>query len=264
MAGALAVAGVQRWFVLGALAGPRLATGAILILSLVVLASPAPAVLQRAAVAASGVVILPLAFLVAAGDRFPSFTVVAVMGGGSLAVLYLLGPSPGHSFHLTVLTTAAWLAALSAAGSGVGDVFFGGFRRLDDLLAGAGVASILVGAALLVMGWWLDRHRLAGMATPLLGVGTIAVGVGMFVTVGDVGELAAGAVVLAGAAALVVVARPGCRRGVLWSGFAASAVGAVLVARSLTPGDGVLATALVVVGLGAVTVAVAAAADARA
>lgn len=264
MAGALAVAGVQRWFVLGALAGPRLATGAVLAVSLLVLASPVPPVLQRAAVAASGVVILPFAFLVAAGDRFPSFTVVAVMGGGGLAVLYLLGPSPGHSFHLTVLAAAAWLAALSAGGSGVGDVLFGGFRTLDDLLADAGLASLAVGGAQLAVGWWLDCHRLVGMATPLFGVGTLATGVGVFVTIGDIGDLVASVIVVAVAGAVIGAGWPGHRRGVLWAGLGGAGIGGVLLARAVAPGDGTLATALVVAGLGATTVAVASAVAARA
>lgn len=264
MAGALAVAGVQRWFVLGALAGPRLATGAVLAVSLLVLASPVPPVLQRAAVAASGVVVLPFAFLVAAGDRFPSFTVVAVMGGGALAALYLLGPSAGHGFHLTVLAVAGWLAALSAGGSGVGDVFFGGFRNLDDLLADAGLASLAVGAAQLAVGWWLDRHRLVGMATPLFGVGTLAIGVGLFVTIGDVGDFPASVMVLAIAGAVIEAGWPGRRRGVLWAGLAGAGVGVILLARAVAPGDGILTITLVVAGLGAATVAVASAVAARA
>lgn len=254
---ALSVVAIDRWLTYGALAGPRLAIGAVLAVSVLLLAQPDDS-LRPAAVAASGVGVIPFFFVMAAGDGFPSFTAVAAMSGVALALLYLVGPAPGHTFHLVILAAAAWVAALSAGGTGVGEALFGGFDTLDDLLAGAGAASLIVGTSLLAAGWWLDHRGLAGMATPLLGVGSLAAGVGAFVIRRDLGEVAGALLAASVAVAVVMAGRPGRRRGSLWAGLALAAAGAVLLARGLVPGDDLVAEAATVAALGMALVGLAA------
>ncbi|MGH9164060.1 MAG: hypothetical protein ACRDZW_00915, partial [Acidimicrobiales bacterium] len=218
-----------------------------------------------AAAAASGLVAPAVWFFVLAGDGVPSLETVAVLGGVTLAVLYLIGPTPGHGFHLATLAVSAWVLALALAVGGIGgDALFGGAAEtLADSVTSAGVASIVLGLALLAVGWWLDRCRLAGAATPLLGVGTVATVAGLVLALRDAVPLLAAPVVLLGAAAVVAAGRPGCRRGQLWAGEVLAGAAGVVATDGLVAGRGVVTRAVVVAALGAVLVAAAALVERR-
>ncbi|MGH9181112.1 MAG: hypothetical protein ACRDY5_05295, partial [Acidimicrobiales bacterium] len=179
LAGGLALVAYDSWSGGGRSAPSLVLTAAVLATSLLALAGPAGPLsgpVVPAAVAASGVSAPALAFFcVGAGGEFPPLRPAALLAGLALAALYLVGPAPGHSFHLTLLAAAAWLAAL--AGTGPGGVLLR-TGTLAGAVVDAGVASLLVGLAQLAAGWWLDRAGLVGMAPPLMGVGASAAAFG--------------------------------------------------------------------------------------
>lgn len=254
----MAVVAYDAWAGGAPAALPPMLTAAVLVVSLVALGTTRAAVVP-AAVAASGVIAPAVAFFTAAaGGEFPALRPVALLAGLLLAGLYVVGPDPGHSFHLTMLAASAWLAAVALTGSG-GLVLRGG--TLADAVATAGLASLAAGLAELAAGGWLDRAGLVGMATPLLGVGSVASTVGALVVWQEAGALTGAVVLFTTAAALAATALPTRtdRRGPLWAAAAAAAAGTVAFADALVPGRGLAPTALAVAAAGCMLVAVASA-----
>lgn len=243
--GLIAVAG-DWWASSGSTARPVVVTGSALASGAVAQArAGGPA--RAAAVAASGLAAPALAFFLNAGGGIPSLRGTALVAGALLAALYLVGPGRGHTFHLAVLAGAGWLFALSVGHAGLGGSFAGGFGTLADVVAGAGLASMATGVAYLGAGAWLHARGLEGMATPLLAVGAVALPLG---TVGAVeGDVAVGALVALGGAAVAAVGGLCRRRGTTWTGVAVGGAGIVAVAVAVGSG-GVVVPAAVVVGAG--------------
>ncbi|HVL92238.1 MAG TPA: hypothetical protein VM264_02745, partial [Acidimicrobiales bacterium] len=191
LAGALTAVAFDSWAATGSAALALALTGGVLAAALLALASPAslPRPVVPAAVAASGLAVPAFSFFTAgAGGDFPSLRPVAVLAGLALAALYLVGPSPGHTFHLALLAAAVWLGAVALTGP-AGFLLRTG--TLADALVTAGLVSAAVGGAQLAAGRWLDGAGLAGMATPLLGVGAAAATAGATVVWIEAGPPAA-------------------------------------------------------------------------
>lgn len=255
VAGAVTAVALDRWD--GGAGVPLVLTAAVLVASLAVLAGTRPAPLASAAVAASGLVVPAAAFfgvaLVGGDDRFPSLRAVALVAGLLLAALYLVAPAPGHTFHLAVLAVAGWLLGIGLAGSSPAVSVYG-FGTVASVLSGAGVASVLVGLTELGAGVWLDRTGLRAMATPLLGVGSLALGVGAAVAWRDSGDLAAALAVVVTGGVIAAAGRVCRRRGPLWAGLGLVGAGVVGLAVSVGP-NGLAGRAGLVVAAGAGLVA---------
>ncbi|MEO6121028.1 MAG: hypothetical protein ABIW46_00395, partial [Acidimicrobiales bacterium] len=121
VAGALAVVAYDSWSAGASGVVPLVLTGAVLATSLLALAwaGSVTGAVVPAAVASSGVIVPAVAFFTAGfHGEFPSLRSVALLGGLALAALYLVGPAPGHNFHLALLAGAGWLAAVAWSGSG--------------------------------------------------------------------------------------------------------------------------------------------------
>ena len=249
--GLIAVTG-DGWATTGSVAVAVAVTGTLLVttaLALAVAGGPA----RAAAVSASGLAAPALAFFVNAGDGIPSVRGTALVAGLLLGVLYLAGPWRGHTFHLAVLVAAGWLFALSLGEAGLGASFLGGLGTLADVVAGAGVASMAAGVLYLAAGTWLHGRGLEGMATPFLAVGAVALPVGTVAAVQD--ELPAAVAVFLVGAAVAAVGGWCRRRGTTWTGAALAAAGVVGAGAAVS--DGVVGTGMAAAAAGALLVALA-------
>lgn len=248
-AGLIAVAG-DRWAETGSSGGPLAVTGALLV-GTALAAARAAGPAQAAAVAASGLAAPAVAFFATAGGGIPSPRETALAGAVLLAGLYLVGPWRGHTFHLAVLVGAGWVFALASGDAGS---LVGGFGTLADLVAGAGVASLVTGGLYLGTAGWLHARDLRGMATPFLAVGTAALAVGSVAAVQD--ELPTALALALVGVAVAAVGGWARRRGTTWIGV--GLVGAGIAAAGLAAGaGGVEVPALVAVAAGVVLVALA-------
>lgn len=252
--GVIAVAG-DRWASTGSTGVAVVLTAGLLGAGLIALVRGTGAV-RVAAVSASGLAAPAVAFFLNAGGGFPSVRGTAVLAAALLGGLYVVGPAPGHTFHLAILVIAGWLLALSLADVGGGAASFGGFRTLGEVLTDAGVASMAIGALYLGAGWWLDRQGLEGLATPFLAVGALALPLGTLTVVRDGGDLVGGTAAVAVGAGIALVGGGCGRRGTTWAGVAVGAAGLLPVARAIAP-DGVVVAALLVAAAGAGLVALA-------
>ena len=252
--GAIAVAG-DRWASSGSSGVAVVLTTALLGAGLIALVRGTGAV-RVAGVAASGLAAPTVAFFLNAGGGFPSVRGTAVLAAALLGGLYVVGPAPGHTFHLAILVVAGWLLALSLADVGGGAASFGGFRTLGEVITDAGAASVAIGALYLGAGRWLDRQGLEGMATPFLAVGVLALPLGTLAVVRDAGDLGVGAAAVAVGAGIAFVGGGCRRRGTTWAGVAVVVGGLVGMARAMAP-DGVVVAALLVAAAGAGLVALA-------
>lgn len=253
VAGAVVVLGGDRWASSGEEALGIVLTVGLLAASVAAMTRTQPP-LTTAAVAASGVA-APAAgfFLAAMGDGLPSLREVAVLAGVMLGCLYAVGPWRGHTFHLALLATAAWVLALTLGGLGITQS--GGFSTVGDTITGGGAASMAVGVVYLGLGSWLHDEGLRGVATPFLGVAVLALPIGAFVVVRDTNAVLQGLVLMASGAVIAFVGGRCRRRGLIWIGVGVVALGVVLVPGGVT--DSTAAGAVLVTVLGAALVAVA-------
>lgn len=251
VAGGLIVVAGRAWAEAGSAGGPLAVTATLLASTAVALVWAGPPA-RAAAVAASGLTAPAAAFFLSALGGTPSQRVTAVVAGAVVAALYLAGPAPGHTFHLAVLVAAGWAFALSLGDAG--SILSGGFGTVADLVAGAGVASMVAGASYLAAGAWLHARGLEGMATPFLGVGAPALALGSVAAVQE--ELPAAAALVVVGIAVAAVGGWCRRRGTTWTGVALLAAGAALAGTAVDDGR-VEVAALVAVVAGVVLVALA-------
>lgn len=253
VAAAVVVLGIERWASTGESAQGVVLTLCLLAGSVVAMIRTTPP-LAVAAVAASGVAAPAAAFFLAAsGGGFPSIREVAVLAGLLVACLYGVGPWRGHTFHLALLVVAGWLLALT-----VGDFAFtrsGGFRTVGDTITGAGGASMALGVVYLGLGSWLHDEGVRGVATPFLGVATLALPLGAFALLRDRNTVLQGAVLMAAGAAIAFVGGRCRRRGLTWIGVGIIAFGVALVPEGVT--DSAVVAAVLIGALGAALVVVA-------
>jgi hypothetical protein len=159
----------------------------------------------------------------------------------TLAVLFVVPHTRGriallafalYFFAGWIVTEVGGLDAGGVAGTtglDPSDTFSGGGSPYDDIQT-ASIVSLVVGGAMLLGGWALDRQRLAGLATPFIVVGAVTALAGAALygfenELGAVGLL----VFLAGAGvAITAVHGPG-RRATTWLGAVAAVFGLVLV-----------------------------------
>jgi hypothetical protein len=209
-------------------------TGALLAGSIAVLAR-GPWELEPAAVAASCIAAPGLGFALIAGDNNPSISVAAFIAAAIIAGLYFGGPSRGHTTHLVVLVVAAWLGAVALTQNSF--TFDSEFDSPASIVADLGAVSLLVGACYLVAGWWLDRTGLAGMATPFLAVGAVALPIGAYAFGSDASEVGGGIIGLLAGAVVTFVGAQTQRRGTLWGGLALVAIAAFALVGAVAPDD---------------------------
>jgi hypothetical protein len=226
----------------------------LLAVSLAVLAR-GPIAYQPAAVAASTVAVPALAFFLVASDRKPSVSLAAFIAAGVLAALYFVGPSRGHTTHLSVLVVAGWIAAVAVTQSSFTfDPELGSSTSPASLISDIGGISLVVGLSYLLAGWWLDRTHLRGMATPFLGVGAVALPAGAYAFVSDGSQLAGALLGLAAGAAVAIVGAHSRRRGTLWIGLVLVGIAVSALVDAITSDDNeiaVVALVLLVVAGGA-------------
>ncbi|HUQ39796.1 MAG TPA: hypothetical protein VM030_06540 [Acidimicrobiales bacterium] len=208
-----------------------------------------PEELRPAGVAMSGIAVpAAITFLLASGGE-PNFTIVGLLSAVALLALYLVGPAPGHTFHLTMAVVSMWflLIGLTEDSLGVG----GGLPSIDSAFTMGGSISLVAGALFLGAAWWLDHNGLRAMATPFLTIGILAAAFGLFAIGAENGALIGGLLALVIGAALCIAASGGDRRGTMWAGLAFIGAGLLTIAGELAPdGDKGLVTMLVAVVLG--------------
>ena len=176
--------------------------------------------------------------------------------------LYLVGWTKGRGVFLAgaLVALISWVA-FEVAGDGNTGPFSGSVSTngaiqsapsVNDNSTATFAAIMVLGIVFLVVGGLLDRQRLAGTATPLLAVGSVAAIVGGVALAGTESALAGGVVaVLIGAAVGITGAAGRERRGTTWFGVLVVFGGLVTILVDIAPdeeaGVGAIALAFAVV-----------------
>ncbi|HET7489566.1 MAG TPA: hypothetical protein VFJ85_16685 [Acidimicrobiales bacterium] len=190
----------------------------------------------------------------------PSLKVTGLLCALLFAGLYAVGPWRGHTFHFALVAVAVWVLAMSFGNLPVPsfDSGFDGLASLDHTVTVAGTASLIVGIVYLGLGSWLHESGLAGMATPLVAIGDVAVPLGAAMLLRDQGDAVVGVGVMFAGAVVAAVGHFCGRRGSTWLGMALVAVTIPVIASKVvhTPAAeaGLVAVAgAVLVGLAVAT-----------
>jgi len=183
----------------------------------------------------------------------------------SLAYLFVRG-ARGHAFLLGLGAFTVWGYVLDRAQPALlsrAEVDhlvsrgLGGHPSPVLNLAVVSNACLLVGAAYLLIGIWLDASQRAGAATPFVLAGTLALAAGVWAALPRLHELGVGIVAIVLGAVVALAAAHARRRFTTWTGGAGVGVGVVAIVESSLPAN-VAGAGAVLIAAGLVIVALAA------